>query len=141
MSGILARYLDLVERRELRPDTDQHQVAIRLQALQDALEKGGDRGFLAAVGVEAASLKEVIDGGAGDAEIARWVRAHAADGLDGRLVAYRERLLAPVAGELREYLDGGIAELQAATPGLDTSKVDNFTRLICLEEGHPCPGL
>ncbi|WP_394269353.1 cell division protein ZapE [Qipengyuania sp.] len=47
MSGILARYLDLVERRELRPDTDQHQVAIRLQALQDALEKGGDRGFLA----------------------------------------------------------------------------------------------
>ena len=102
---------------------------------------GGDRGFLEAVGVAAASLKEVIDGGAGDAEIARWVRAHAADGLDGRLAAYRERLLAPVVGEWREYLDGGIAELQAAKPGLDTSKVDNFTRLICLEEGHPCPGL
>jgi len=102
---------------------------------------GGDRSFLETAGVDAAALKDVIDGGAGDAEIARWVRAHAADGLDGRLAAYRERLLTPVTGEMREYLDGGIAELQAARPELDTTKVDNFTRLICLEEGHPCPGL
>jgi hypothetical protein len=102
---------------------------------------GGDRNFLGVIGVDADQLKAQIDSGAGDAEIAGWVKAHAAPGLGERLAAYRERALTPVAGELREYLDGALSELKAARPDLDTSRVDNFTRLLCLEEGYPCPGL
>ena len=102
---------------------------------------GGDRHFLSVVGIEAEPLKALIDGGAGDAEIATWVHAHAPAGLDERLSTYRERALTPVTGEMREYLDDALGALQAARPDLDTSKVDNFARLICLEEGHPCPGL
>jgi hypothetical protein len=102
---------------------------------------GGDRNFLAVVGVDADQLKAVIDSGAGDTEIAGWVKAHAAPGLDEHLAAYRERALAPVAGELQGYLDGALTELKAARPDLDISRVDNFTRLLCLEESYPCPGL
>jgi len=102
---------------------------------------GGDRNFLSVVGVDPDPLKTLIDGGAADAEIAQWVKAHAPDGLGERLSAYRQRALAPVTPELQGYLDGTISALQAARPDLDTSKVDNFTRLLCLEEGYPCPGL
>jgi hypothetical protein len=102
---------------------------------------GGDRNFLGVIGVDAGQLKAQIDSGAGDTEIAGWVKAHAAPGLGERLAAYRERAFAPVASELREYLDGHLSELKAARPDLDTSRVDNFTRLLCLEEGYPCPGL
>jgi hypothetical protein len=102
---------------------------------------GGDRAFLEVVGIDADQLKAMIDSGAGDIEIARWVKAHAAPGLGERLGAYRERALAPVAGEVRAYLDGALRELKAARPDLDTTRVDNFTRLLCLEEGYPCPGL
>ena len=102
---------------------------------------GGDRHFLGVVGVDADQLKAVIDGGAGDTGVAQWVIDHAAPGLDERLADYRERSLAPVSGEMREYLDGALSELKAARPDLDTTRVDNFTRLLCLEEGYPCPGL
>ena len=102
---------------------------------------GGDRAFLEVVGVDADQLKAMIDSGAGDIEIARWVKARATQDLGERLGAYRERALAPVSGEVRAYLDGALRELQAARPDLDTTKVDNFTRLLCLEEGYPCPGL
>ena len=102
---------------------------------------GGDRNFLQVVGIEADPLKALIDSGASDTEIARWLKTHAPEGLDERLAGYRERALAPVSGELLEYLNGALSELQAARPELDTSRVDNFTRLLCLEEGHPCPGL
>jgi hypothetical protein len=102
---------------------------------------GGDRHFLTVVGVDADQLKARIDSGAGDAEIALWVKGHATPGLDERLAAYRERATTPVTDEMRDYLDEAIHELKAARPDLDTSRVDNFARLICLEEGHPCPGL
>lgn len=102
---------------------------------------GGDRHFLQVVGIDADPLKALIDSGAGDHDIALWVKAHAAPGLDERLGAYRELALVPVSGEARDYLDGALAGLKAARPELDTSRVDNFARLICLEEGYPCPGL
>ena len=102
---------------------------------------GGDRHFLQVVGVDADPLKALIDSGAGDNDIALWVKAHAAPGLNQRLAAYRDLALAPVSGESRDYLDGALAGLKAARPELDTTRVDNFARLICLEEGYPCPGL
>jgi len=102
---------------------------------------GGDRHFLGVVGVDADQLKALIDSGAGDDEIAQWVNAHATPGLAERLGTWREQALAPVSGEYRDYLVGALSELKAANPDLDTTRVDNFTRLICLEEGYPCPGL
>ena len=102
---------------------------------------GGDRHFLGVVGVDADQLKALIDSGAGDNDIALWVKANAAPDLDERLGAYREMALAPVSGESRDYLVGALAGLKTARPDLDTTRVDNFARLICLEEGYPCPGL
>ncbi len=102
---------------------------------------GGDRHFLGVVGVDADQLKALIDSGAGDNEIAPWVKAHATPGLDERLGDWRKTALAPVSADLRDYLVGALSELKAARPELDTTRVDNFSRLICLEEGHPCPGL
>ena len=102
---------------------------------------GGDRHFLSVVGVDGDQLKALIDSGADDTAIAGWVNANTTGGLESRLAAYRETTVTPVTGELRVYLDGALAELKAARPELDTSKVDNFARLLCLEEGYPCPGL
>ncbi len=47
MTGILARYRDLVERGELRPDPDQQAAAERLQTLQGELEQDQGGGFIA----------------------------------------------------------------------------------------------
>ena len=102
---------------------------------------GGDRRFLEAARIEAAQLKAHIDSGAADPEIVAWVKAHAGEGLAERMAAYRQWLLAPLSGERLAYLEGMIAEWKQTHPDLDPSKVDNFTRLLCLEEGHPCPGL
>ncbi len=102
---------------------------------------GGDRHFLGVVGVGAEQLKALIDSGADDDEIARWVKAHAAPGLSEIIRVYREKALSPLTGEMRDSLDEVLRELKTARPDLDTSKVDNFARLLCLEEGHPCPGL
>ena len=49
MSGILARFCDLVAREELRPDADQEAAAERLQTLQDALENEDGAGFLSSL--------------------------------------------------------------------------------------------
>ena len=102
---------------------------------------GGDRHFLSVVGVDGDQLKALIDSGADDSTIAGWVNANATEGVGTRLAAYRESTTTPVAGELLGYLDEALGELKANRPELDTSKVDNFARLICLEEGYPCPGL
>ena len=45
MSGMLAEYEALVARGELQPDADQRAAAERLEALQRALESGGEGGF------------------------------------------------------------------------------------------------
>lgn len=102
---------------------------------------GGDRHFLGTVGIDADQLKALIASGADDDEIARWVNDHATPGFTERISAYRQQALAPVSGEYCDYLDEALSELKSARPDLDTSKVDNFTRLLCLEEGYPCPGL
>ena len=102
---------------------------------------GGDRYFLGVAGVDGDQLKSLIDSGAGDTEIGRCVINHATPGLEDRLSAYRERALAPVFGEMRDYLDNALRELKTAKPDIDASKVDNFTRMLCLEEGYSCPGL
>ena len=46
MTGTLARYEALVSAGELRPDADQRAAAVRLQAMQDALEAVPPRGSL-----------------------------------------------------------------------------------------------
>jgi len=102
---------------------------------------GGDRNFLGVVGIDADQLKTLIDSGASDIEIAQWVKDHATAGFSERISAYREHALAPVSGEYLGYLEGALEGLKTSRPELDTSKVDNFTRLLCLEEGYPCPGL
>lgn len=102
---------------------------------------GGDRGFIATIGVDTDALGSLIKSGASDEEVVAWVKSHQSPDAPEKLAAYRTRLLAPAEGEMAEYLKGAVSELKAARPELDTSKVDNFTRLICLDEGHPCPGL
>ena len=43
MTGVLARYEELLDAGELREDADQHAAAVELDRLQSALESGGDK--------------------------------------------------------------------------------------------------
>lgn len=100
---------------------------------------GGDRNFLATVGLEPAGLEAEIQRGASDEEVAAWVKAHQAPDAAEKLQQYRQHMLAPVTGEKAEYLKAAVAETAQARPDLDLSSVDSFNKLICLEEGHPLP--
>lgn len=100
---------------------------------------GGDRNFLATAGLDADALKAVIDSGASDEEIGAWAKAHAAPDAAEKLAAYKESQKQPVTGQYLEYLKEAIEELKKERPELDLSAVDNFGRLICVEEGHPLP--
>ncbi|MBC7544792.1 MAG: DUF5069 domain-containing protein [Candidatus Sericytochromatia bacterium] len=102
---------------------------------------GGDQTFLGAYGVDAAAFKAKVDGGASDDEIVTWFTAnHVANG--EAIATYGQRMLTPITDpEYLGYLEGSKAELAAARPELDVAKVTNFAQLICLEEGHACPGL
>lgn len=102
---------------------------------------GADQRFLKTFGLDKDALGDLIKRGASDAEVAAWVRSQAGPDIVQVQEAFRQGQLAPLAGEMAEYLKGAVAESSKEHPGLDYSKVDNFTRLICLEEGHPCPGL
>lgn len=100
---------------------------------------GGDQRFLGALGVEPDAIKAVIASGASDEEVLAWVKSHAPEGLEGRIAAYKGGALKPVGPQLAEYLEGAKAELKQARPELDLSGIDNFSKLICIEEGHPIP--
>lgn len=100
---------------------------------------GGDRRFLGAVGVDPDGLEAEIRRGASDDEVAAWVKAHQTPDAPQKLQEYRGGMLTPLSGEMAEYLKGAKAELAAARPELDLSTVDNWNRLICLEEGHAIP--
>ncbi|MEB3188329.1 MAG: DUF5069 domain-containing protein [bacterium] len=100
---------------------------------------GGDRGFLETVGIAPEALRQVIADGAEDEAIAGWVRENWAEDAEERLVGYRARQRGPVAPESAGYFAGARAALAAARPDLDLSAIDNFSKLICAEEGHPQP--
>ena len=101
---------------------------------------GGDRNFIGTVGVDAEPLGELIKGGATDDEVVAWVKAHQTPGAAERLAAYAANQKQPIQDPTYlGYLAEAKAELHAARPELDLSAVDNFTRLICIEEGHPMP--
>lgn len=100
---------------------------------------GGDKRFLSTMGLDAEALEAEIKRGASDEEVAAWVKAHQAPDAPEKLQAYRNGMLAPVTGEMAEYLKGMVAELAKARPDLDTSDVNSFNKLICVEEGHPIP--
>lgn len=100
---------------------------------------GGDRNFLGVLGLDAEALKAQIDAGKTDAEIVAWVKAQLPADAATKIEAYRKHSFTAVEGEMATYLAGAKAELAQARPELDLSGVDNFARLICVEEGHPIP--
>jgi hypothetical protein len=100
---------------------------------------GGDRGFLAASGLDADALKAQIDSGASDEAIGAWAKANAAPDAAEKIAAYKAGQKQAVTGDHAEYLKGAVAELKQQRPDLDVSVIDNFARLICVEEGHPLP--
>lgn len=100
---------------------------------------GGDRRFLAMTGLDADALKAQIDAGKSDDEIAAWATAQLSPEAAQNLSAYRRSMFEPVEGEMLAYLQGACKELAQQRPELDLSQVDNFSRLICVEEGYPIP--
>lgn len=100
---------------------------------------GADQRFLATFGLDRDGLESVIVSGASDAEIAAWCRAHATADLQQAAAEYRRSQREPIAPERASVLQEAIKELAASRPDLDFSRVDNFTKLILLEEGHPWP--
>jgi len=98
---------------------------------------GGDQNFLGHIGIEPSAIKAVIDSGASDAEIGKWVKEHAAPNAAEKLQEFRKAARTAHTGEMAGYLQGAIEEMKKTKPNLDYAKADNFARLICLEEGHP----
>lgn len=100
---------------------------------------GGDRHFLATLGLDADALKAQIDADKSDAEILSWVKAQLPEDAAARLETYHQQVRTPVTGEMAEYLEGAKKALAEARPELDVSQVKTFGELICVEEGHPLP--
>lgn len=100
---------------------------------------GGDQNFLRTIGIEPDAIKDVITSGASDEEIGRWVKEHVRPDLETHLNTYRQSQLAPLDGEMANYLAHSKAELAKARPDLDLSGVKNWAQLICAEEGHKLP--
>lgn len=97
---------------------------------------GGDQGFLGALGLDADAVKAKITSGASDAEIVAWVKGQLPADAEQRIAGYKQFARSPLSGEMAEYLAGSRAELAKARPDLDLSRVDNWARLICAEEGY-----
>jgi hypothetical protein len=100
---------------------------------------GGDQRFLQVLGVDADALKAVITSGASDEEVAAWVKSHAASGVEDRLTEYRKQQRSPLSGDMATYLEQAKKELKTARPDADLAGVDNWSKLICKEEGHALP--
>jgi hypothetical protein len=98
---------------------------------------GGDQRFLGVLGIEPEAFRQQAITVADDAKILEWVKANTTDGWEERLEEYKASQTAPLTGEMADYLAGSKAELAKARPDLDLSKVDNWNRLICAEEGYP----
>lgn len=101
---------------------------------------GGDKRFLALHGLDEQGLKAVIDSGADDAAIVAYVKANS-KATPEAVEEYRQhqRAAIPAGSEMDGYFQGMKAELAAQFPDRDFSKADNFSRAICIEEGHPLP--
>lgn len=100
---------------------------------------GGDQNFIKTMGLDTDALKAEITSGKSDEQIVEWVKQHAQPGWQQRLEDYRKAQRSPVSGEMAGYLEGSKQELKKTHPNLDLSKADNWSRLICVEEGHPLP--
>ncbi len=100
---------------------------------------GGDKNFLGTFGIDADALKAVIDGGASDEAIGAWAKDNAANFNDATVTGYKQGALEPSSGEYAGWLKEAVDQLKAERPDVDFSKADNFSRMICLEEGHPLP--
>lgn len=99
-----------------------------------------DQKFLAYTGLDADQLGEVIKSGADDQAVIDWVKANM-KALDAEAIAaYRKGMFAPIAdAQMLEYFNGAKQGLKAAQPDADLSTIDNWSKLICVEEGHPIP--
>ena len=101
---------------------------------------GGDRGFMGAVGLDADGFRAQVDAGKTDAEIGEWVKAQLGDEGQAKAAGHRQYMITSVTeGEYAGYLAEYVKEIQAAQPNLDLSGATNFSKAICLEEGHPIP--
>jgi hypothetical protein len=100
---------------------------------------GGDKNFLGTFGIDADALKAVIDSGASDEAIGEWARDHAANFSDATVAGYKQGALEASTGEYAGWLQQAVEATKAERPELDFGKADNFSRLICVEEGHPLP--
>lgn len=100
---------------------------------------GADQRFLATFGLDRDALENLIASGVADAEVAEWCRANAKADLAEAAAAYRESQRKPIAPERADVLREAASDLAASRPDVDISRIDNFTKLILIEEGHPWP--
>ena len=100
---------------------------------------GGDKNFLTTFNLNADEFKLRVFSGASDSEVSAWVKQKMPPDWEAKAAQYRAEALEayPPGSDYDGFLQGSIAELKAAQPGIDTSKITNFGQLICVEEGHP----
>jgi len=102
---------------------------------------GINRQFLEVIGTEPGDLRMVIDGAESDQVFVDWVDAHRRADVEVRVAEFRTRLPRPLPAnsEWIGKLDSEKRRLVERFPGVDLTQVDNFMKLICIEEGHPIP--
>jgi hypothetical protein len=100
----------------------------------------GDKGFLGYFKLDAKALGEMIRNGADDAEVARYVSAHA----KGHQAAFRESLRNPSSNPIlmlalyvmRRNLR---KRMESIDRDIDWSRVNSISKVLAVEEGHPLP--
>ncbi|HEY9900465.1 MAG TPA: DUF5069 domain-containing protein [Pantanalinema sp.] len=96
---------------------------------------GADKRFIAAYGLDADALGEVIKSGASDEEIVAWVKANQKAVTAEEVAAFRKHQLAPITDP--EMLAYFTPMRDAAAPG--RPEIDNWSKLIAVEENHAIP--
>lgn len=96
---------------------------------------GADKNFIAFYGLDTDALGKLIQSGATDDEIAAWVMEHQKPRTAAEAMEFYQGMAKPPA-------DPGLAAyLAEQAKALDPTRndIDSFTKLICVEEGHPFP--
>jgi hypothetical protein len=100
----------------------------------------GDKNFLGAFKLDGEALGEVIKGGASDEEIAAWVEAHAKGDKAGFRAALRQKVSNPLINLALKFVRGGVKRrLAASQPDVAWERLDTFSKVLAVEEGHPLP--
>jgi hypothetical protein len=102
---------------------------------------GINRQFLDVIGIEPDEFRAVVHQAATDQDVVDWLLAHRSPQAEERVAAFRAGLLRPLLpdSEWIGELEDEKRDLAVRFRDKDLSDIDNFVKVLCVEEGHPIP--